>query len=82
MDAVKIIEDALHDLEQSKITCSEFDWIVGPYRNCVPVNRGHWTKISPANIYECSVCYQNVMTEDIEEYHFCHHCGADMRESE
>ena len=41
--------------------------------------KGRWLKISPANIYECSVCCQNVMTEDIEEYHFCHHCGADMR---
>lgn len=44
--------------------------------------KGKWIKISPANIYECSVCHQNVMTEDIEAYLFCHHCGADMRGSE
>lgn len=48
----------------------------------VEPNKGKWIKISPANIYECSVCHQNVMTEDIEAYLFCHHCGADMRESE
>lgn len=42
-------------------------------------SKGHWIKISPANIYECSVCHRNVMTQDIDAYQFCHHCGADMR---
>ena len=41
---------------------------------------GHWIKISPANIYECSECGKNVMTNDICAYDFCHGCGADMRE--
>lgn len=41
---------------------------------------GHWIKISPANIYECSECGKNVMTGDISAYDFCHGCGADMRE--
>lgn len=41
--------------------------------------RGKWVKISPANIYECSKCGKNVMTNDISEYNFCHGCGADMR---
>ena len=41
--------------------------------------RGRWVKISPANIYECSKCGKNVMTNDISEYNFCHGCGADMR---
>lgn len=41
--------------------------------------RGKWVKISPANIYECSQCGKNVMTDDISEYDFCHGCGADMR---
>ena len=40
---------------------------------------GEWVKISPANIYECSKCGKNVMTDDISEYDFCHGCGADMR---
>lgn len=40
---------------------------------------GKWVKISPANIYECSKCGKNVMTNDISEYYFCHGCGADMR---
>ena len=43
-----------------------------------PRMKGKWIKISPANIYECSVCGQNVMTNDIEEYKFCHGCGAEM----
>ena len=41
--------------------------------------KGKWVKISPANIYECSKCGKNVMTNDISEYNFCHGCGADMR---
>ena len=39
---------------------------------------GKWTQISPAGIYECSQCGQNVMTSDIEAYKFCHGCGAKM----
>ena len=44
--------------------------------------KGKWIKISPAGIYECSVCGQNVMTNDIAAYRWCHGCGADMREGE
>ena len=44
---------------------------------------GHWKKISPAGIMECSVCGGNVLTSDIEAYKYCHHCGAKMeRENE
>ena len=43
-------------------------------------NKGHWIKISPANIYECSECGKNVMTGDISAYDFCHGCGAEMTE--
>ena len=39
---------------------------------------GEWKQISPAKIYECSECRQNVMTNDIEAYKFCHNCGARM----
>lgn len=41
---------------------------------------GRWIKISPADIYECSECGQNVMTSDICAYKFCHGCGAKMEE--
>ena len=41
---------------------------------------GKWKQISPAKIYECSVCGGNVMTGDIECYEYCHHCGAKMEE--
>lgn len=39
---------------------------------------GHWKKISPSGIMECSVCGGNVLTSDIEAYKYCHHCGAEM----
>lgn len=48
------------------------------YCNAVPVRHGHWIKISPAGIYECSECRKNVMTSDIEAYEYCHGCGARM----
>ena len=41
---------------------------------------GYWIKISPAGIYECSECGQNVMTSDICAYKFCHGCSAKMIE--
>ena len=41
---------------------------------------GHWIRINPAGIYECSECGQNVMTSNICVYKFCHGCGARMVE--
>ena len=29
-------------------------------------SKGRWIKISPAGIYECSICGKNVMTSDID----------------
>ena len=40
---------------------------------------GKWKKILPANIFECSECGQNVMTNNIDCYKFCHNCGAIMK---
>ena len=37
-----------------------------------------WKLISPAKIYECPVCGQTVMTNDICAYRYCHGCGAKM----
>lgn len=44
--------------------------------------KGKWIKISPAGIYECSECGQNVMTSDIDVYRWCHGCGAKMEEGD
>ena len=49
-----------------------------PVADVVERKPGKWVKISPAGIYECSQCGQNVMTSDIEAYKFCHGCGAQM----
>jgi hypothetical protein len=49
-----------------------------PTADVVPVRHGHWIKISPAGIYECSECGKNVMTSDIKAYEYCHGCGARM----
>lgn len=53
--------------------------IFKPFKQFQPERKkGHWIKISPANIYECSECGKNVMTDDISAYVFCHGCGAEM----
>lgn len=49
-----------------------------PNADVVERKTGKWVKISPAGIYECNQCGQNVMTSDIEAYKFCHGCGAQM----
>ena len=45
---------------------------------------GHWKRII-FDVYECSICGQNVQTGDICAYKHCHGCGekmADPQESE
>ena len=38
---------------------------------------GYWKRIG-YDIYECSICGQNVQTGDICAYKHCHGCGARM----
>ena len=60
--------------------CELKDFITDiPSADVVERKRGEWVQISPAKIYECSVCEGNVMTDDIDLYWYCHQCGADMR---
>lgn len=40
--------------------------------------KSEWEQISPAKIYKCKACGQQVITNDIECYKFCHGCGAKM----
>ena len=42
---------------------------------------GHWKRIG-YDIYECSICGQNVQTIDICAYKYCHCCGAKMESEE
>ena len=53
-----------------------------PSVNTQEPKTGHWKQISPARIYECDICGQNVMTDDISAYRYCHGCGAKMIESQ
>ena len=49
-----------------------------PAFDVAPVRHGHWIKITSSGVYECSKCGIYVMTCDIEEYKYCHRCGARM----
>lgn len=80
------IKEAIHNLYRySRHTPTEEDlqeYIVDDAHSVTPKQRiGHWVKISPAGIYECSECGQNVMTGDIDAYRHCHGCGAKMSEN-
>ena len=39
---------------------------------------GEWIIVGH-DIYECSLCQQNVMTKNIDCYSYCHRCGAKMQ---
>lgn len=67
------------DIEKARI--DEISNCIAAIVNEKPIMKiktGRWKRISPAVIYECSECGQNVMTGDIECYRFCHGCGAKM----
>ena len=49
-----------------------------------PVKRGEWEKKSSVGVFRCSLCHHIFMlgADEIDEYHFCPNCGADMRGDE
>lgn len=82
-------QDAIYALTEANLK-SHMDSVEGGQENRSAIRiimelpsaerkHGEWLQISPAKIYECSACGQNVMTTDIDCYSFCHGCGADMR---
>jgi DNA-directed RNA polymerase subunit RPC12/RpoP len=67
------------EYNQDKHCCPRYNRVI---RNAVEEVKkpkaGHWIKITPSGIYMCSECEQNVLTGDIDAYHYCHHCGTRM----
>lgn len=51
--------------------------IVGKMVESAEAEQGEWIRVGH-DIYECSLCHQNVMTKDIDCYSYCHRCGARM----
>ena len=75
-------EDILHHFQDINFyynDCMMYDDLSRMLDELIAENKGEWKRISPAGIYECSCCGQNVMTSDIECYKFCHGCGASMK---
>lgn len=80
IDAVnKLVEWYKEKWHESRPTSESVIDVLNNLPSAQPVKKGKWIKISHANIYECSECGKNVMTDDISAYDFCHGCGADMR---
>ena len=61
-------------------SAEDMEGIIRTLPSAQPERTGKWIQISPAKIYECSKCGKNVMTDDIDAYHWCHGCGARMEE--
>lgn len=65
--------------EQRKLIDDTFDVAIEALEQ--EPKTGHWKRIG-YDIYECSICSQNVMTGDICAYRYCHGCGARMESEE
>lgn len=57
-------------------TTEEPSYYIRPSADAV---HGEWHQISPARIYECSICNHNVLTDYIDTYNYCPNCGARMK---
>ena len=85
VDAVGVLRNA-----QFEYTCDEAaEFLLHiPAADVRPVVRGKWIdrddKYYGWNMWACSACGEEfVLTEgtpDMNEYHFCPNCGADMRD--
>lgn len=65
--------------------CVLFDEIdTMPAADVQRVKRGEWEKKSSVGVFRCSLCQHIFMlgADEIDEYHFCPNCGADMRGDE
>lgn len=85
IDALSRCQTYLFDTRDTdrKISLEDAEYVIEKLPSAQPERKtGKWTKISPASIYECSVCGQTVMTDDIEAYSYCHGCGVKMEVSE
>ena len=73
-------EEAIRVLKEGGLTLKEceeaFDMAIKALEQ--EPKTGHWKRIG-YDVYECSICGQNVMTGDICAYKHCHGCGAKMK---
>ena len=76
-DAVNTIKRYKHRLQGKGQT---YGFLLEEFEHQIPsaeAVHGEWKRVGH-DIYECSLCHQNVMTKDIDCYSFCHRCGARM----
>jgi hypothetical protein len=65
-------------------TCKNCGMLNIPTADVQPVRCGEWEKKSSVGVFRCSLCQHIFMlgADEIDEYHFCPNCGADMRGDE
>lgn len=89
MNAIKIYEDAMQELESNKITLGEFEQKIEPLKNVRENVRGEWVKLTgmmPPEFHGRHLCSEcNGFALHDWKHHkeqltdFCPNCGADMR---
>lgn len=76
VNAVKLYEDAISDLEHNKITLGEYEKQIEPLTHLYYDRpSGFWTKVDVAT-YICSECGKKQIADDINELNFCCCCGS------
>lgn len=76
--------EALNDIKQLLVNDIKQLLVDMPATDVQPVKRGEWEKKSSVGVFRCSLCQHIFMlgADEIDEYHFCPNCGADMRGAE
>ena len=80
-------EEAARILEQQKNKFLDewvdFGGVTEVYKKAIALlniqEATEWIQISPAKIYECKQCGQQIMTNDISSYKYCHGCGRKVK---
>ena len=73
-DAIEAIATVTMPIHLANVLCDKLSAL--PSADAV---QGEWHQISPARIYECSICNHNVLTDYIDTYNYCPNCGARMK---
>ena len=76
MNLLELLWDANRKLDHGEITIGEYEKIIEPLKDAVPVKHGQWLwRNYPGYQYQCDQCERWAMFES----KFCPNCGALMK---
>lgn len=80
MNLLELLRDADRKLDTGEITIGEYEKMIAPLKDAVPVVHGRWEMVEGELAFwdMCSVCGRKILHRT-PYYDFCPNCGADMR---